>query len=88
MQRRSVHDCSNAILRVLTSDEVEFLKRLFTLAKRRAPDCEAIGVVDLSQSPECGSCSFMFSWGHAHYCTNIDAIRTKTAPEDGERRPR
>ena len=69
------HRCTDSIQKVLTADEVAFLKRLFGLFKRNAPEGDVLGAVNLSLSPHCRSCEFMFTWGYEAYCRNAPVVK-------------
>jgi hypothetical protein len=70
-----MHECSGIIKKVLTDSEVTQLKDLFAIVKREGPRGDLLGMVDLSESPECAACPFRLSWGYATYCENPEKLR-------------
>jgi hypothetical protein len=69
-----MEECKGIIKRVLTDDEVAQLKDLFAIVKRDGPKSNLLGVVDLTESPECAACSFRLSWGYTTYCENPEKL--------------
>ena len=81
-ESETVEKCTGIIKKVLTDEEVEQLRDLFAIVKRDGPRGDLVGVVDLTESPECAACPFRLSWGYTTYCENPDKLGdTRPGPE-------
>ena len=69
-----MEECKGIIKKVLTDEEVAQLKDLFSIVKRDGPKSDLLGVVDLTESPECAACPFRLSWGYTTYCENPEKL--------------
>ena len=69
-----MHECTGTIKRVVSPSEVTQLKSLFAMVDRQGPHGDLLGVIDLSESPECAACPDRLSWGYTAYCQNAKKI--------------
>jgi hypothetical protein len=74
-EQEEMHECRGTIKKVLDDGEVTQLKDLFAMVEREGPRGDMLGVIDLSESPECAACPERLSWGYTAYCQNVEKLR-------------
>ncbi|MFH1313133.1 MAG: hypothetical protein ABIJ00_07860 [Candidatus Eisenbacteria bacterium] len=86
-EHEEMHECTGTIKRLLNDGEVTQLKSLFAMVERQGPRGDMLGVIDLTESPDCAACPDRLSWGYSSYCQNPEKLGDIESQADTQSQP-